>query len=186
MKRQNTHSKQAFTWFTIVGTLDETRELIQGFYNDLVAQYKYANETGDTSSPFYGWELRKENVEVYVTFGFDGLSIVLCPRFDRTGDFDALFYDLGGSDYLATVEDVGGSPSCTEFIKVIDYLLSLIKDQIGRVDYSEVEEYCGGGRGYIVLTGDEAPYKPLKAEMKAMGLATPDNLLEQMGYFGPR
>ena len=160
--------------------------MIRGFYNDLVAKYEYANETGDTASPFHSWELKKENVEVYITLDLEGLSIALCPKLEQNGDFDDLFYDLGGSYYLAVVEDVGGSPSYTEFTKVIDYLLSPIKEQVGRVDYSQVEEYCRGGRGYIVLTEDEAPYKPLRAEMKAMGLATPDGLLERMGYFGPR
>ena len=55
------------TWFTIVGTLDEVLEEIRGFYETLEAKHKRANETADTSSPFYGWELRRENVDMYVT-----------------------------------------------------------------------------------------------------------------------
>lgn len=186
MRKRSLPRKQAFTWFTIMGSINEVQEIIQGYYADLAAKYKSANETGDLSSPFHGWEFKKENVGVYISFGFDGLSIVLIPRFDQDIDMDELYYDLGGGEYLATVEDVGGSPSYNEFVKVIESLISPIKDQVGRVDYSEVAEYCRGGQGHIVLTEDEARYKPIKAEMKAMGLATPDNLLEQMGYLGSR
>ncbi|MBI1880121.1 MAG: hypothetical protein HYR94_18190 [Chloroflexi bacterium] len=50
-QRPSRRSAQPFTWFTIVGPLAETLELIQGFYNDLMAEYEEANETGDTASP---------------------------------------------------------------------------------------------------------------------------------------
>jgi len=180
------HSRHAFTWFRIEGTLDEAREMISGFYDDLVAMYEEANETADTSSPFYGWELKKENVKVYVEFGFDGLSIVPCPKFDQNVAIDVLYYDLGGAYYLATVENVGGRPSYTEFVKVIDYLISPIRDKVGQVDYSEVKAYCKNGRGHVVVTTDAAPRKPLKVAMKAMGLATPDDVLERGGYVGPQ
>ncbi len=112
--------------------------------------------------------------------------VVVYPKSDQDIDFEELYYDLGGSYFLATVEDVGGSPSYAEFTKVIDYLIVPIKDKVSRIDDSEVKAYCKGGRGYIVLTTDTAPYKPLTSEMEAMALATPDNLLERWGYFGPR
>ena len=186
MKKQNLYRKQAFTWFTTIGDVNEIQGIIKGYYDDLVAKYKSANKTSDMTSPFHEWELKKGNVEIYISFGFDGLSIILVPRFDKEVDMDELYYDLGGSEYLATVEDVGGKPSYTEFVKVIEYLISPIKDKVGRIDYSEVEEYCRGGKGYVIFTEDEERYKPKKAEMKAIGLTTPDNLLEQMGHFAPR
>ncbi len=88
------------------------------------------------------------------------------------------------------VDDVGGRPAYSEFIKVVDYLLNPIKDKVGQIDYWEVEEHCRGGREFVVVTCDAydspaARYKPLKAEMKAMGLLTPDDFLERQGYFGP-
>jgi len=145
------------------------------FYKTLEAKHKRANETGDTSSPFYGWELRRENVDVYVTLGFDGYD-----------HMDTLCHQLGESMYLATVEDVGGKPSYTEFVKVIEYLLSPIRDKVGRVHDSDVKTYCSGGRGYVVVTEEEARYDPLWEEMRGMGLRTPEDWLEQMGYVGPR
>lgn len=173
------------TWFTIVGTLEEAWEEIAGFYETLETKHKRANETEDTTSPFYGWELRRENVEAYVTFDLEGLTIYLQPRFEQYDDMDTLSYELGASMYLATVEDVGGKPTYSEFIKVIEHLLSPIRDKVGRVNDVEVKAYCRGGSGYIVVTEDEAPYEPLWKEMKAMGLKTPDDWLEQMGYIGP-
>ena len=64
--RQKERSRRELTWFTIVGTLDEALEDIRGFYETLEAKHKWANETGDTSSPFYGWDLRRENVELSI------------------------------------------------------------------------------------------------------------------------
>ena len=186
MKKQSSYRKQAFTWFTTLGRVNEIQEIIQGYYNDLVAKYKSANETKDMASPFYEWELKKENIGVYISFGFEGLSIILVPQFDKDVDMDELYYDLGGSEYVATVENVGGKPSYAEFVKVIEYLISSIKDKVGKVDYSEVEEYCRGGKGYIVFTEDEEIYEPKKVEMKTMGLTTPDNFLEQMGHIAPQ
>jgi len=174
------------TWFTIVGTLDEALEEIRGFYENLEIKHKHANEREDASSPFYGWELKRENVDAYVPFDLEGMTIYLHPKFEQYDDMDTLSYELGASIYLATVEDVGGKPSYTEFIKVIEHLLSPIRDKVDRVNDVEVKEYCSGGRGYIVVTEDEAPYEPLWEEMRVMGLRTPDDWLEQMGYFGPQ
>ena len=115
----------------------------------------------------------------------------LYPEFEPDDSFGDYGYEFGGSESVALVEDVGGRPAYTEFIKVIDYLLSPIKDKVGQVDYWEVEEHCRRGRGYVVVTcnaTDDSPaarYKPLKAEMKAIGLLTPDDFLERQGYFGP-
>ncbi|MCP4373232.1 MAG: hypothetical protein GY797_34775 [Deltaproteobacteria bacterium] len=181
---QNQYNKHPFTWFTVVGTLNETLEMVQGFYDDLVDEYKYDKETGETSSPFYDWDPKKENIGVYINFGFEGVSIILAPK-NEQGDY---FYEwdsgFGAESYVATVKDVGGKPSYIEFVKMIEYLLSPIRGKVSEVDYGEVEEYCKGGRGYIVLTEYETPYQPLKAEMKTIGLNTPENFLEQRGYFG--
>jgi len=173
------------TWFTIVGTLDEVLEIIRGFYETLETKHKRANETENTTSPFYGRELKKENIDVYVTLGFEGLTIFLYPKFEGYDHMDTLCHQLGESMYLATVEDVGGKPSYSEFVKVIEHLLSPIREKVGRVNDVEVREYCSGGSRYIVVTEDEAPYEPLWEEMRAMGLKTPDDWLEQMGYIGP-
>lgn len=184
--RRKARSRRGLTWFTIVGTLDEVLEIIRGFYETLETKHKRANETGDTASPFYGWELKKENVDVYVTLGFEGLTIFLYPKFEQYDHMDTLCHQLGESMYLATVEDVGGKPSYTEFVKVVDYLLSPLRDEVGRVHDSDVKAYCSGGRGYIVVTEEEARYEPLWEEMRAMGLRTPEDWLERMGYFGPQ
>ncbi len=112
------------------------------------SKHKRANETVDTSSPFYGWELRKENVDAYVTLGFEGLTIFLYPKFEGYDHMDTLCHQLGESMYLATVEDVGGKPSYSEFVKVIEYLLSPIRDKVGRVHDSDVKAYCSGGSGW--------------------------------------
>ncbi len=185
-RRRKRRSRQGLTWFTIVGTLDEALEDIRGFYKNLESKHKRANERGDTSSPFYDWELRRENVDAYVTFGFEGMTIYLHPRFEEYDDMDTLSYELGGDIYLATVEDVGGKPTYTEFVKVIEHLLSPIRDKVGQINDVEVKEYCSGGSGYIVVTEDEAPYEPLWEKMKAMGLKTPNDWLEQIGYIGPQ
>lgn len=180
------HEKHAFTWFVLVNTLDETTHMIHGYYQKLLAMHKTANESGNTSSPLHGWDLKKENLAVYVTLEVDDLSIALCPSADQDMDTDDLFYELGGSSYFASLNDVGGRPSYAECMKVIMYLLRPIHDKVGQIDVSDIEDYCRGGQGYIVLTEDVARYTPLTTTMREIGLATPENFLEQMGYFGPR
>jgi hypothetical protein len=123
---------------------------------------------------------------VYVTLGFEGLTIFLYPKFERYDHMDTLCHQLGESMYLATVEDVGGKPSYTEFVKVIEHLLSPIRDKVGGVKDADVRAYCSGGSGHIVVTEDRAPYEPLWEEMRAMGLRTLEDWLERMGYFGPQ
>jgi hypothetical protein len=192
-KRKRSHyGKQAFTWFILFDSLDETLKKVQGFYDAFVEAHEEANESDDTSSPFYGQELRAENIKVGISLSFEGLAVYLYPEFEPDDSFGDYGYEFGGSESVAIVEDVGGRPAYSEFIKVIDYLLSPIKDKVGQIDYWEVEEHCRGGRGFLVVTygGDayDSPavrYKPLKAEMKEIGLLTPDDFLKRQGYFGP-
>ncbi len=178
--------RQAFTWFVLVNTLDETTTMVHGYYQKLLAMHKNANETRNALSPLHGWDMKKEHITVYVTLGFDGLSIALCPSVEQGIDTDQLYYDLGGGSYLASLDDVGGRPSYTECMKVITYLLHPIHDKVGHIDVTDIEDYCRGGTGYIVLTEDTARYTPLKTSVREIGLVTPDNFLERMGYFGPR
>ncbi len=180
------HEKQAFTWFVLVNTLDETIHMIHGYYKKLLAMYKKANETDNTSSPLHGWDMKKEHITVYVTLEVNELSIALCPSVEQGIDTDHLYYELGGGSYLASLDDVVGRPSYAECMKVITYLLRPIQDKVGHIGVDDVEEYCRGGKGYIVLTEDTARYTPLKTSMREIGLVTPDNFLERMGYFGPR
>ncbi len=190
-RKRGRYRKQAFAWFILFDSLDETLERIQGFYDDFVEAHQEANESDDTSSPFYGRELRKENIKVGVSLSFEGLAIYLYPEFEPDDSFGDYGYEFGGSESVAMIENVGGKPAYSEFIKVIDYLLSPIKDKVGQIDYWEVEEHCRGGRGLVVVTcaaADDSPaarYKPLKAEMKAMGLLTSDDFLERQGHFRP-
>ncbi len=175
-------------WFTLIDPLDGTLKKVQGFYDTFLDASKEANESGDTSAPFYGRELRKDNIKVGITFGLWGLSIYLYPEFEPGDSFGDYGYECGGGEFVASVDEVGGRPAYSEFIKVIDYLLSPIKDKVGQIDYGEVEEYCEGGRGFVVVTRvvdhPADRYKPLKAEMKTLGLVTPDDFLERQGYFG--
>jgi hypothetical protein len=177
MKRNRSYSKPVYCRIILLGTVAEIQAIIQGYYAALVSKYQTAHAAGDTASPFYNWACEKENIAVYISLGIEGLSFVLMPQFEQDIDLDELYYDLGGSEYLAAVESIGGRPAYAEFIKVVEYLLRPIRPQVGRVDYSEVAAYCRGGKGYLVLTYDEAPFHPRRAEMKAMGLATPDELL---------
>ncbi|MCP4402785.1 MAG: hypothetical protein GY801_36470 [bacterium] len=114
------------------------------------------------------------------------MSIALCPSADQDLETDDLFYELGGNSYLASLNDVGGRPSYAECMKVIMSLLRPLHDKVGQIDVSDIEDSCRGGQGYIVLTEDVARYTPLTAKMCEIGLATPENFLEWMGYFGPR
>ena len=179
-------TRHAFTWFKLVDPLQDTVNIIHGFYEKLLSMHTEVNEEGDTSSPLYQWEITKEQITVYVTYEGDGLSVGLCPTFDHTVDTDDVYYELGGSVYLAVLDDVGGRPSYVECMKVITYLLSAIHDKVGRVETSDIEDCCRGGKGYVVLTEEAAPYTPLTANMHEIGLTTPDDLLERMGYFGPQ
>jgi hypothetical protein len=177
-------SGQPFTWFTLVEPVAEIHKEVQRFYEELVAAPQKASEWGETRSPFYGRVVKQENIQMGFEFGFDGFSIYLWPRFDRI-DYDDERYNFGGGQFVATVEDVGGRPACAELRKVIDYLISPIRANVGEVDYGEIEAYCRGGRGYVVVAADTLPRTPLPALMKRMGLITPDNFLAGQRYFEP-
>jgi len=177
-------NRQPFTWFNIEGTVAETLSLVREFYDSLVDLYEEANETGETESPFYGWELKKEAVGAFVEFGLEGVGLFLYPRkVKRAYDIDDIAYQCGGQYYLATLEEVGGPPSYPEFMKLIKYLLSPLKDKVGWIDHSEVKDYCRGGTGYIVLTETVHRRQPLTNLMKEIGLVTPEHFLREQGYF---
>lgn len=178
--------RHPFTWFNMVDTVAEAQSLLQEFYDRLVALQQEDNETGGSESLLYGWELKKETVGAFVTLDVEGLSIYLYPKLEGNYyDIDSIVYECGGQYILATLEDVRGRPSYVEFMKVIKYLLSPLKDKIGWINHTEVKDYCRGGRGYIVLTEDVNPRRPLTKLMKEMGLITPENFLAEQGYFGP-
>ena len=180
------HTRHAFTWFRLIEPPEKTVKRIHGFYEKLVNLHREVNEEGNTSSPLYQWNMTKEQITAYVTYEGEGLTVALCPTFDRYVNTDDLYYELGGSSYCAVLDDVGGSPSYSECMKVVTYLLSAIHEKVGTVETSDLQEYCRGGNGYIVLTEDTAPYTPLTSTMHEIGLMTPDDLLERMGYFGPQ
>lgn len=180
------HNQQPFTWFVLVNTLDETIRMIHGYYQKLLSMHTKANESGNTSSPLHGWDMKQEYITVYVTLEVDELSIALCPSSDQGIDTDHLYYELGGGSYLASLNDIGGRPSYAECMKVITYLLRPIQEKVGHIDVTDIENYCRGGKGYIVLTQEDARFMPLTTNMHEIGLATPDDFLERMGYFGPR
>jgi hypothetical protein len=177
-------NQQPFTWFTLVEPVAEIHKEVQRSYEELVAAPQKASEWGETGSPFYGQVIKRENIQVGFDFGLEGFSIFLWPRFDQI-DYADEGYNFGGGQFMATVEDVGGPPIYTELKKVIDYLISPIRANVGEVDYGEIEVYCRGGRGYVVVAADTLPRTPLPALMKRMGLITPDNFLAGQGYFEP-
>jgi hypothetical protein len=177
-------SQQPFTWFTLVEPVAKIQQELEQFYEKLVAAPKEAKEWGETGSPFYGRVVKRENIQVGFDFGFDGFSIFLWPRFDQI-DYDDERYNFGGGQFVATVEDVGGPPACAELKKVINYLIRPVQAKVNEIDWGEVEAYCRGGRGFVVVAADTLPCIPLKAVMKRMGLSTPADFLERQGYVAP-
>ena len=170
-------SRHAFTRFTMISTVADVQSRLLEFYDRLVLLHQEANEMEDADSPLSGWTLKKETVGAFVTFDLEGMSIFLYPKLPQNIDLDDIIYECGGQYYLATLEDVGGRPAYVEMMKVITFLLSPLQDKIGWINHTEVKDYCRSGRGYIILTEDIHPHRPLRHLMKEIGLITPENFL---------
>lgn len=168
---------KAFTEICMTGSFIKNQTLIKGWYDDIVERHQQDNEWEIVESPFYGWELNPEILGAFVTVDIlEGLSIHLYPKVKKAErHLDRLVYEYGGQYILATLHDVGGRPDYDEFMKVIKYLLNPLKGKIGWINQAEVKAYCGKGRGYIMVSEDRNPRKPLLGLMQEIGLAVPDN-----------